>query len=561
MLIAWQYGLLPPLREGPYAWAADCEREMELQSSLWNRLVEIEKERRAGERVALVAGNPELGARWDEFEATIAELDDLPRRDPRNLELRTRRHTQWVELKPLLAAARREHQADLKVLADRRYAAVVEARQTSKLWWGNYNAVTAAFDVALGRLAPGDQLHEQHWNGEGRLTNQIMKGVLAASLRQGGHSQLHIEDMPAGHRLLRKGAGANRRARREDGWVRQLKLLVATVYSSGGGASRRLAAWPIVLHRDFPPGALVKQVAIHRRRIVSLDPPPGQRGNPWDWRWTATFSCEVADVAPSRSLLACGIDIGWRKIEDGGTRVATIAAAGGPNGVVVEHVVLEQDWLDRRADLAELFGAARVLADAMSTQYWARLQHRAWRRMRQRYAHGLDQINTERREYYRHIAKRVSLSFGRIIVDATNTARLSRRKRLGDIGVDAAPEARRQRSWVAPAQLIAEIERAARARGCEVQLAQGKSTVRCNLCAFENTYSSEERLQLMLQCKGCGAVWDQDENAARNLFDAADDQAEAAALKLARRENKGLKKARMTRKKKPAAEQPEAPPP
>ena len=548
MLVAWQYGLLPPLSDGEYAWAADCEYQMERQIDLWNRLVAIEQQRRAAERSALTAGNLELTVLWDEFDRVLTELEALPRREQRRVELSRRRHELWVGLKPLQKAAREAHGDELRHIADERYAAVTAARNASGLWWGNYNAVCASFDVALGRLEPGDRLRPRRWYGAGRLTNQIQGGITAAVLQQRGHVQVSIEPMPPGHPALRRGAGANRRARREDGWVRQLKLLVATVYSAGRG-TRRLAAWPLVLHRDFPPAAVVKSVAIHRRRINRAGPLEGTRGNPFDWRWTVTFSCEVDEIAPSPSLLACGIDIGWRKLESG-IRVATIASDAGPNGVAIEHITVDQDWLDRRAALAELFGAARVLGDRPDK---TGDEERQWRRMRARYAHGIDQINAERREDYRRLAKRIARSYGHIIIDATGSARLARRKRAEDEGQDAAPEsnpwARRQRSWCAPASLIAEIERAARSHGCAVELAQGKSTVRCALCGHANSYSAAERQQLILQCAGCGLAWDQDENAARNLLAAAGDASAAAALRLARRQNKGLKRARMTRKK------------
>ena len=308
-IVAWQYGLLPPLADGEFGWDADCEREMALQVGLWNALVAIEEERRAAERAVLVADDPELAKLQGAFDAIIARLEALPRRPHSRMtaaeragwstevsELRDQRKAAWAELKPRLAAARRAHAAALKRLADERYQAIAAARNASGLWWGNYNAVCAAFDTALGRLAPGDRLRRHEWNGDGRLTNQIMGGITAAALltssqrssaspdadspsaarARGGHAQVRIADMPEGHRLLTHRAGRAGRPRPGDRPPgERLKLLVATIHSRGRG-SRHMASWPIILHRDFPPDAVVKTVAIHRRRVgAPLDPLPG----------------------------------------------------------------------------------------------------------------------------------------------------------------------------------------------------------------------------------------------------------------------------------------------
>ncbi|MBV8121800.1 MAG: hypothetical protein JO081_17890, partial [Alphaproteobacteria bacterium] len=374
MITAWQYGLLPPLD-----WDEECEQEMVLQVTLWNQLVRIETARRAAEREALVDGEPALAALWDEFDRVLAALTALPRRPPLGSDpdqwrqevavLRTRRHDLWLQLKPQIAARRRECSARLKSLADARYAAVADARRGSNLWWGNSNAVCAAFEVALGRLEPGGRLREQIANGGGRLTNQIIHGILALDLLSNGHAQLCIEPMPAGHRLLQRRAGRSGRDRPGDIPRRdRLRLLVATIYSRGRG-TRKMARWPIILNREFPPGALIKSVAIHRRRLAP--PIPAEirewsnmfagraiRGNPWDWRWTATFSCEIAEPQRAASNAACGIDLGWRVI-DGGVRIGTIADQSG----AISHIVLAQPWLDHRVGLASLQGRARQAAN------------------------------------------------------------------------------------------------------------------------------------------------------------------------------------------------------
>ena len=557
MNLAWEYGLLPPLDWGP-----DCEREMALQIDLWNALVAVDAAARAGQRAALVAGDPELAARWDGFDAVCAQIEALPRRPPPETEdpagwraaavaLRALRHELWLGLKPRLAAARIDKRDALKAVADRRYAAVTAARQASGLWWGNYNAVCAAFDVALGRLDPGARLRPHEWRGEGRLTNQLQKGAPAAALLQacprrgtgGGHPQLRIEPLPDSPLASASG----RPLRAQGGRVR---LLRATVYSGraptqSDGGRRRMAVWPIVMHRPFPPGAVVKAVSIHRRRVgAPLLPAEGRKGNPADWRWSAVFSLALPDLEPaSAAAAAVGVDFGWRQV-DGGLRVATIAGSDG----ALDHVILPTAWLDRRLALAATYGLAAKLRDSAAPD-----DRRHYAEYRHAVSHGLDRRQRGRRELYRIAAKALAERYQTIALDKTNVARLGRRKRAWEPEPDMPPQTRRMRTWSAPAELIAEIERAARARGRTVLLAGGQTTVTCHLCGGVNHPPTAQRLDLIWRCQKCGELWDQDENAARVLLAEALRAVprEDGGISLAPRQNKGLTRARMTRKRSP----------
>ena len=49
----------------------------------------------------------------------------------------------------------------------------------------------------------------------------------------------------------------------------------------------------------------------------------------------------------------------------------------------------------------------------------------------------------------------------------------------------------------------------------------GATTLDCHLCRHRNQVSAAQRGDLIWRCQGCGALWDQDENAARNLLRAA----------------------------------------
>ncbi|HEY1301464.1 MAG TPA: hypothetical protein VGF07_13275 [Stellaceae bacterium] len=533
-LRAWQYGLLPPLagRGDPADWGRDCEDEMRRQTDLWNQLVEIESRRRERDRVILLDGRSELAELWSEFDRVIAEHDGL-RRPPhmprdresrpaweaevaalreRARELRRRRHAIWLKLKPMIAAARRDSRDELRASLDQRYAEITEARQQSGLWWGNYNAVCAAFDTALGKLEPGDELRHQEFSGAGRLTNQLQGGAPAAALLQGGHAQVRIDPLPAEPIMIRRFRGIaalNPMTRKRGDKPRaEVRLLYATVYSARG-AGRRLAVWPIVLHRPFPPGAVVKTVAIHRRRVgAPLALPEGMPGNPADWRWTATFVLDIPDDPELRPASGfCGVDVGWRILPDREVRVATVAGSDG----ALFHINLASAWFERREGIAKAYGAAAPLRDSVDPD-----ERRHYAEYRHAVAHGLDRRQRGRREHYRIAAKEIAERYGAVVIDTTNIAQLGRRQGLSDRAPDLPPQTRRMRAWAAPAELVAEIGRAVKARGGTVTLAAGQTTRRCHFCGHDN--SNAKRDELVWVCEGCRAAWDQDENAARLIL-------------------------------------------
>src|SRR5215831_4135392 len=140
-MVAWVYGALPPLD-----WDEDCEREAAVdQRRLWNRLVEVETARQAGEQ-QIYRRDPELAAIEERLAAIAIRLEAIPRRAASAAEqaerwaLRTEQRGLWARAKPLREQMRRAHAADFSALRHLRYAAITAARQQSGLWWGNYNA-------------------------------------------------------------------------------------------------------------------------------------------------------------------------------------------------------------------------------------------------------------------------------------------------------------------------------------------------------------------------------------------------------------------------------------
>lgn len=88
----------------------------------------------------------------------------------------------------------------------------------------------------------------------------------------------------------------------------------------------RALSWPIALHRPFPPGTRVKQVAVQAVRN-------GHRIS-WEALLTVGLSGEAVFKADRGARGVVGVDVGWRDEGDLGKRVSTHDGSDGDAGVL-----------------------------------------------------------------------------------------------------------------------------------------------------------------------------------------------------------------------------------
>jgi len=111
----------------------------------------------------------------------------------------------------------------------------------------------------------------------------------------------------------------------------QLKLKVAGGQSK---ASKVYAAFDLLMHRPIPDGAQINNAKLMRIRT-------GDR-----FKYTVNFSVRVPVAKPAKQKAhAIGVDIGFRRLEDGSIRAATIA--GTSSDFETLSVGLDQEYLDR----------------------------------------------------------------------------------------------------------------------------------------------------------------------------------------------------------------------
>lgn len=437
------------------------------------------------------------------------------------------------ELKYREAKADPQKAAALDAAEQIRRVAVKQAQADSGLYWCNYDDVIAAYNAA--RRKPGE-LRFHRWRGDGKVSVRYQTGMPVAEAFS-ADTRLQFDQVP--DEAYTHPVRAERRR------------LSRSVVRLRVGSERRLPVWlelPVVLHRPMPPDGSIRSAAVLRERLGTHD------------RWKLVVTVETGDVpGAARAAGSIGIDIGWRRLPSG-LRVCAWADNRGASG----EVILPNGWLDERHKVDDIrsirdqhFNSARsallawlkgetvpawmqeetaTLASWRSTSRLARLTLRwrgerfdgdeagyalaeAWR-VKDRHlleyeANLRDQLQRDRRERYRVFAAWVARTYGTVRLEAFDL------RDVAEVPEDADEclplPVRQYRTLAAVSVLRLALEQACAREGAVVEKVDSRNTTReCHACGAVERWDAAAELRH--RCRACGAEWDQDENAARNLL-------------------------------------------
>lgn len=559
--LVYHYGLREPLD-----WGADCERQMWLMRDFWNALVAIgvDYRRRYEEAVRsseVAAIERQLAAAAAALDAAIAERRRVAAGAgkaavPAALSAAVTAHAAECKLlRAALKEARRQVRVmmaqtmeDLRLAQDAAIKAARQAANAAGCWWGNANAVLASYQRMRGRLMREGRQFQERSRASNRIVNQIIGGVTVADLLGGNHSQVRIAHNP--------DAGQSERRRR---W----RLLTATVFCARdeGAHFRRAVTWPMIVSRhrdigDLPPASRVQEVTIQRTRVADR----------WDWSVSfLIYAPPATAAAPARANAACGIDVGWRLIDDS-IRVATIVSTAQekPSYIVLPPSFMRDnkrldELRSRRAEnltavlveirqlkfddaLPALAAAATGLrsldpeaikprhvmplvhAWRQSPQWqpapreeimrWARQDRQDW----QEFAGLHRRIVTRRRELVHREIKRLVEGHGLIGIEDIDFGALIRQTKAENADPRLAASGH-VRKLAAPGEFLKYVAQAAARHNVSIHRHAGRSSGICPSCA--TVFAPPDRASLYYTCPHCSHVYDQDAGAAAALLSAA----------------------------------------
>lgn len=452
----------------------------------------------------------------------------------------------------------------VKILYEATKAINEEAQQAVKalrstLYWGTYLLVEAAFnqasskskyDVAYNDMPPHLLTSRigVHWVG----------GATVDDVTMAGDTVMQIVNLPV-MRLAGK---------RKDRWRTSLQRdadgnVVHCELNFRAGSDGRKPVWivfPLAYDRPLPEDGLIKNAYVTRR--------PLRVRNPWQYHLcvvveSKSFERSLPHVAQEGTT---AINFGWRALEGGGLRAATIVR----DGRTPEHVELParfvsgfglcrrlQGLIDEKFDAIkevlsawlatheddlpdELLSSFEHLGTWKSSHrlcelvyYWQ--SHRVdgdadvWPALdewHKKHVHLSEWVTNQRshllrwrRDFYRKLAKDLTTTSAKLVLDTFHIANVARRPQAEE-AYEGGDVARRNRTIAAPGELRLEIVEAAKRHHCEVVAAPtADGTRRCNVCG--ETYDWDPVVELVHTCPGDGSQWDQDVNNADNLLDAA----------------------------------------
>jgi hypothetical protein len=529
--MVYQYGTVPT-RIAPVEGEEIALDQMRLGRRLWNVLVSISRVHTIRYRLIM---RDELQEQIDQLrqrrEALIQERKRLRNRARKRIptpeideELKRISASLRMLLEQSEATKKQRQEArrpQLDALSALRFRRIKRARQAAVslgLYWGTCNAIIQSADAAV-KLG---ELQYRGFRGQGTVTTQIQGGAAIEKCVGGDHTFFQADEPTAGQhwRYARVRIGSQERAPR---WF--------TI--------------PIVYHRDIPDNASIKSVSA-TRRIVDGKP-----------RCSLNITVNLPPVTLKTDGERIAIDIGYRLLPQG-VRVAYWQDDSGQHGqVLVSHADISQfDLVSRQRSRADTernrflpqlveFLASRELNEewksrtrflpqwrscdrlAALVRWWDdhRLagdeeMHRTalqWRHhsvhLGNHWRNLQDQMVLRLREQYRIFAANIATRYGTLILEDFNLREVAEPK--SDEPKKTAGATYRQ--MVSPSTFRNALINACQRHGVTIRKVPAEyTTAMCHACRTIEKW--DQAASVMHRCANCGALWDQDQNAAINLL-------------------------------------------
>lgn len=424
------------------------------------------------------------------------------------------------------------------------------------LYWSTYNADEKDLSDGFKLLPLGEDSDPKfrRWDGSGRVAVQIQGGLAVENLFKTSAAksdgQIEIDPIPDDtfdkddQEHWKKTRGERRRATRT-----KVRFRVAS-------DEKNHPIWvelPMVLHRPLPPGGVIKEAVLIRRRVACH-------------HYTVL---QIKVEANYRTMRSHGegtiaLDLGWRS----GNQLRIGYWYDGKNGDEkllppdiqrnIEHVEsLRSTRDDNFNNTKEWFAAWRMKKGIPEwlTSMTARLttwkspgrlakvalvwrgqrfdgddggyeRLEAWRKQDKHLweweANERKKTIGHRREEYRCFALWLFKNYSCVVLEDFDLRRVAALRQPEEKEKEPHRKARHNRVIAAVSVLRLAIKNAAISCGGTVKLVPPEyTTLMCHVCGFTEKWDTAAKV--MHTCSNCGATWDQDYNGAVNLYNRAID--------------------------------------
>jgi hypothetical protein len=547
--LVYKYGLLPPTENKDIV-----DEQIPLGWAYYNKLIEIDIYYRKLYREERCRYCPEIEMleSWD-----ACADDDLEERrlDIRRQRSKTRSRSETPEQRQavkdaiaykkevyaLLKAGRKKEKGNktLQLISakqkEERKLVEKKARAECGCYWGTYLAAEQAVDLARASKTDPEVKKKRR---RGTVAVQLQNGMEVASL-------FDCEDRRL--RIYLKDGDLGKLERRE------IKRCRGKLAMRVGTKDRKpiWAEWPIVFHRPLPEQAKIMWAKVIREKIER------------HYRW---FLCLTVNVPSDWRREECGagavaVNLGWRQ-KDNGLRVIYYRTEEGENNELlidptilsglqqvddlksirdqrknalketlgkwfVEHAAELPDWLKEDLKFYDKWkGICRFvrLYRKWKSNRWAGdsafLLLEAWHKKDDHlwlWQENLrDKVLMRRREQYRVFAAKLARRFRTLLFSDFNLKETQKHENTESVKVEL-EEARLNQVRASPHELRDALKHAFTSRGGEwLELSSINETAECSNCGSIEDW--DRIADIEHRCEECGELWDQDDNATRNLL-------------------------------------------
>lgn len=374
----YTYGANAPIAHGDLA-----IQQLRLANIYHNKLVELERNRRIRVRAELRKISPQLAQLDQDIELAEEELEAArAERKRQHVQNRARKcDADIAERLRTISQSLTEKRKQVKELSGKLYESArwkkiqsdidedikeqrKKLREHCGVFWGTYLTV----EQALGKCRKGPRPRFKSFTGEGRIAVQLQTknkkdkktGVVTervtykfADIVAGKSQYLKVEVMSAG--VWAQGA---RKPRKLGTAIAHIMIGKKRVEVVGDAGKKKLVWEPIYLkipfhmHREIPADAEIKWAWAVRRKV----------GTKFEWQMQFVLSRDTWPREDAARKGTVGLDVGWRRLDDGSLRVATWSGSDGQSG----QLTLSESWVrqmlkvdDIRAIRDKLFNEAR----------------------------------------------------------------------------------------------------------------------------------------------------------------------------------------------------------
>ena len=519
---------------------------------LWNRFVEISNENREAYQT-FISSDADVKPLQEQFDILQSRMDEAyAELKKMRIKYRTKKpegplkeytdryratvdekKALWLILKEKKSEARGRMKDALYALTDemkkKTVAAWKDAYQSRALYWANANAVSEAFWTSWRAGIKKNAMPKFHrFDGNARFCLQFIGGKRTSSFYNGKSKMLSIKSYDLS---VYDDPELSQRKRK--------KLTRTTVTFFTGKVP---VQFHIQLHRPIPEGNVKRAVLTRQKKGVNVE-----------WRLSLTIELEKKEQhkLPQGDRKKAALDMGFRMI-DGTMRLAVLFGNNGKEEIFLPEKILEsseyvkelqkeRDALledikekvfeilpsDAPKELKAVWEKARqgrmmkILKYLKETEHFFVADMEKWngkdKRLVTEMAGLRRRLQRHRKWYYSNIAHKLCEKYSRIAVEKLKISEMSKIEKAPGEPNPLINKARENSRIAAVGEFLSTLKYVAQKKETDIiEIEAAYTTMQCHVC--KEVVEPNNRAKLRWECPHCKSVWDQDVNAAKNLY-------------------------------------------